>query len=104
MSNAFTVDRVVMFGGSVGKSFKKVFGTLIIDTTATGGATAGDLPATLFGLAEIQDVGHIINDNNTKVYYGLPSYDKTSMMVSGGSSNAPGDLPNDTYLMSITGF
>jgi hypothetical protein len=104
MANAFTATRAWRSGGPVGKTFLHQLGTLVVDTTASGGAADGDLPATMFGLTEIISVGHIVNDDNSKVYFGGPSYDGDSLMVNGGASNAPSDLANDTYKMTVVGL
>lgn len=104
MANAFTATRGFRYAGPNGKTLLKLEGTLVIDTTATGGATAGDLLATLFGLTEIIGVAVISNDDNSKGWVGAPSYDAASLMVLGGASNAYMDLPNDTYKISIQGY
>lgn len=104
MANAFTATRAWRYGGNEGKSLLKVEGVLVIDTTASGGATAGDLLATLFGLNEIVGIAAIINDDNSKSWFGTPSYDAASLMVGGGASNAPMDLPNDTYKICLEGY
>jgi len=104
MANAFTATRAWRGFGPNGKSILKVEGALVIDTTATGGATAGDLPASMFGLREIVGCAAISNDDNSKGWIGVPAYAATSLMVTGGASNAYMDLPNDTYKVCIEGF
>ena len=104
MANAFTAVRAWRFAGPNGKTILKQEGTLVIDTTALGGATAGDLPASTFGLAEIIGIAVISNDDNSKGWVGAPSYDATSLMVLGGASNVYMDLPNDTYKLCIEGY
>lgn len=102
MANAFTKTRAERFGGFAGKSFLLVEGTLVIDTTATGGAAAGDLPVAMFN-ADSQRIlsAVIVNDDNTKNWVGTPAYNGASLLVVGGASNAPMDLPNDTYAISL---
>lgn len=104
MANAFTAVRAWRFGGSNNKSLLLVEGTLVIDTTATGGATAGDLPASMFGLAQIIGVATISNDDDSKGWTGSPAYAATSLMVQGGAANVYMDLPNDTYKISLSGW
>lgn len=104
MANAFTATRGWRYAGPNGNTILKVEGTLVIDTTATGGAVAGDLPASMFGLAEVIGSSAITNDDNSKVWVGVPSYDAGSLMVSGGAANVPMDLPNDTYKICIEGY
>lgn len=104
MANAFTATRAWRFGGNEGKTLLLTEGVLVIDTTATGGATAGDLPASLFGLNEIIGIAAIINDDNSKSWFGTPAYNAASLMVGGGAANVAMDLPNDTYKISLYGF
>ena len=91
-------------GGPVGKSLIMRTGTLVIDTTATGGAVDGDLPATMFGLTRILDCAQIVLSDNSKVYPAGPSADGDSLIVGGGASNAPMDLPNGTYYLTVKGY
>lgn len=102
MANTFTATDVQRFGGPVGKSFKRVEGTLVIDTTANGGAVAGDLPKALFDLNEIHSA-IIVSDGNSKIFPGTGAYDKDSLMVGGGTAGAVMDLPNDTYRAILIG-
>ena len=104
MANAFTASFSRRFGGPEGKTYLHKVGTLVIDTTATGGATAGDLPASMFGLSKITEGGLAVLSDNTKVYPTVPAYNQQSLLVVGGASNAPMDLPNGTYLFTITGL
>jgi hypothetical protein len=104
MANAFTATRAWRWGGPVGKTFLTVEGTLVIDTTSSGGASALDLTAALFGLSEIIGVSAFSNDADAKGWVGVPDYLGASVMITGGASNAYMDLPNDTYKVTISGF
>ena len=104
MANAFTAVRAWRFGGSNGKSLIAVEGTLVIDTTASGGAVADDLLASLFGLQKIIGPAIISNDGEDKIYFGAPDYTGDSLLVGGGAAGATQDLPNDTYKVYIVGF
>lgn len=104
MANAFTASYSYRTGGPVGKTILSTTGTLVIDTTATGGAVDGDLPASMFGLSTILECSQIILSDNTKVYFAGPSADMDSLIVGGGASNAPMDLPNGTYTLTIKGY
>lgn len=104
MANAFTATRAWRAAGPEGKSLLIQEGTLVIDTTADGGAAAGDLPASMFGLVEIIGPAAISNDADAKGWIGIPDYAAESLMVTGGASNAYMDLPNDTYKLYIQGY
>lgn len=103
MSNAFTQTYSRRFAGSNNKSLAIVKGLLVIDTTATGGATAGDLPASMFGMQKIFGcMGAVLSDNST-IYFGVPAYDDGSLLIGAGAANAPMDLPNGTYNIALMG-
>lgn len=75
----------------------------MIDTTALGGATAGDLPSSMFGLQTITQGGDAVISDNSKVYGTVPAYAGTSLLVVGGAVNVPMDLPNGTYAVNMIG-
>jgi len=103
MANTFTTSRAVVVGGMHGKDLVRKYGILAIDTTASGGAAKGDLPAATFGLTYIEASGVACNDDESKVYPTTPCYDRTSLMVGDGVSSAPQDLPNDNYRIWVEG-
>lgn len=104
MANAFTKTRAWRYGGAAQKSLIEFEGVLVIDTTASGGASPDDLPASMFGLATIIGIASIVNDGEDKSWFGTPDYTGDSLLVGGGAANAPMDLPNDTYKITIRGF
>lgn len=106
MANTFTATatRCFLFGGPNWHERLRVEGVLVVDTTASGGAAKGDLPASLFGLSSITAGIGIVNDDQTKVWPIMPCYDGTSLMVGGGTAGAVMDLPNDTYRLVIEGI
>lgn len=105
MANAFTQTAGWRYGGPVGKTFLQTQGTLVIDTTASGGAAADDLPASLFGLSKIIGTAIVTNDSEDKVFVGAPDYTGDSLLIVGGSADgALIDLPDDTYSIIITGY
>lgn len=105
MANAFTIDdtRQRRYGGPEGKSFIQVTGTLVIDTTLTGGGAVDDLPASMFGLTKIVACLGIVNVGENKNYFATPDYTGDSLVVGGGLANAFQDLPNDTYKLTLLG-
>lgn len=104
MANTFTKTHARRYAGPVGKSYIQIGGTLVIDTTATGGAVAGDLPASMFELTEIIEGGFAVLSDNSKVYLTAPAFNRASLLVHGGAANAPMDLPNGTYNVSLVGL
>ena len=105
VTSATTANRVWKFGGPVQQSLKLVEGTLVIDTTANGGAAADDLPASMFGLKKIVGIAVITNDSEDKIYFGAPDYTGDSLLVAGiASLGVLADLPNDTYKLCIQGI
>lgn len=105
MANAFTRVRAWTYGGPAQKSIMMVEGTLVIDTTANGGAAVDDLPASLFGLKQIIGIACITNDGEDKIYFGAPDYTGDSLLVGGiASLGVLADLPNDTYKVCIQGY
>lgn len=103
MANAFAVEKQRRFGGPQGKSYLLIEGILTIDTTALGGASVGDMPASMFGLKKITSCLSITNDGQDKTYYANPDYTGGSLLVGGGASNANQDLPNDIYRIKLVG-
>lgn len=103
MANAFTARKFYLYGGMNKQERIVREGSLVIDTTATGGATKGDLPASMFGLRKITRVSNIVISDNSKVIPAAPADDGTSLMVGGGASNAAADLANGTYYLTIEG-
>lgn len=103
MANAFTASATVLYGGMYKQDRVVREGTLVIDTTALGGATKGDLPASMFGLRKITRVSNILLNDNSKIIPAAPANDGSSLMVGGGTSSAAADLANGTYILTIEG-
>lgn len=104
MANAFTTTKQTRLGGPQGKSLLLVEGTLVIDTTASGGAAVDDLVASMFKLKKIVACLSIVNDGEDKNYFATPDYTGDSLVVGGGAANAFADLPNDTYKVALLGM
>lgn len=102
MANTFTKTGAFRFGGAAQKSILIVEGTFVVDTA--GGDTAGDLPASLFGLATIKGISTFIKSDDSKSYFGTPSTAGTSIMIGGGAANAVMDIPTGTYNAVVQGF
>ena len=105
MANAYTAARAWRYGGGNQKSILKTEGTLVIDTTASGGAAVGDLPASMFGLKAIIGPAILINSTDANIYLGSPDTLGTSLMITAGdAAGAVSDLPNATYKLCIKGY
>ncbi len=105
MANAFTATRAWRHGGGNQKSLLMVEGTLVIDTTASGGASPDDLPASMFGLKQIIGPAVVVDDGEDKIFLGCPDYTGDSLLITDGSAaGATADLPNDTYKIFLQGF
>jgi len=104
MANTFTVLRSYRYGGPHNQSRVVFEGTLVIDTTASGGAAAGDLPASMFnGLTKITRSTPAMADDNSAMYHTTPAYDGGSLMVQ-TVSLAAADLADDTYSITVEGM
>lgn len=104
MANTFTPVIQTRLGGPVGKSIMLVEGTLVIDTTASGGAAVDDMPASMFKLDKIIACLAIVNDGETESYRGNPDYTGDSLLIGNHASNGFADLPNDTYKVTLLGI
>ena len=104
MANTFTVEDSFRYGGPNTKRFLSKRGKLVIDTTANGGGAADDLPASMFGLHKIVDSSPAIRDGENGIYDTSPDYTGDSLLVKSTNSITLGDLPNDTYRITVIGY
>ena len=104
MANKFTRDSAWRFGGPNTKKFLKVKGKLVIDTTAKGGKSTSDLPASMFGLSKIIDSSPAMRNGEDGMYVTSPDYTGNSLLVKNPETVATADLPNDTYVITLTGY
>ena len=103
MANAFTQTYSRRFAGTNGKSLALVKGTLVIDTTASGGGAVDDLPASMFGLQKIIACLGIVPDSEDAIIVAGPDYTGDSLLVKAAATNALADLANDTYGITLIG-
>lgn len=73
-------------------------------TADTEGATAGDLPASLFGLQSIEQCSNLIADDNSVIIPASPAVGGGSIITGGGESNAAADLSDDSYILTVKGY
>lgn len=75
-------------------------------SAGTEGATAGDLPASLFGLRHIYAVHKFMSDGEDKIPCS-PSYDGESIITfenTDGAIPTAADIPADTYDIIVEGY
>lgn len=104
MANGFIVTDAHRFAGPVGKTLVLRRGTLTIDTTATVGATAGDLPASMFGFSELLNVSAVTKSDNAEIYTAAIAADGGSVLVCDFDAVNTFDLPDGTYHLTLTGY
>lgn len=102
MANSFTKSSVRRTAGPEGKTYLIITGILAIDSAV--GAAADDIPASLFGLNKIVDVGPIVPDSEDAIIVGAPDYTGDSILVRGVGANTLADLANDNYRLVVTGY
>lgn len=99
----FTPTRAWRMGGPNNKSILRVEGTLVV--TSPGGAAAGDIPASLFGLTQFIGPSIFSNAANTTAFDGYPEFTTAaSIMIGVMTGTGFANLPNDTYKAFVQGF
>lgn len=99
----FTPIRAWRMGGANNKAILRVEGTLVV--TSPGGGTAGDIPASLFGLAQFIGPQIFNNSANTTAFDGYPeAVGAASVMIGAMTSTGVANLPNDTYKAFVQGL
>ena len=68
------------------------------------GATAGDIPASLFGLSYIEDCTPAVKNDNTLIVVCAPTFDGTSILGQAAGTNAPAAIPAGTYALDVYGY
>lgn len=99
----FTPTLTWRVGGPNNKSILRVEGTLVV--TSPGGTNAGEIPASLFGLARFIGPQVFTASDNAHAYDGYPEYTTAASVVIGAMTAATmGDLPNGTYKALVQGW
>ena len=86
--------------GYDGERLTSVTGTLVLD--GSHGATAGDIPASLFRLSTITQVTGGLNVEGTQAVWFQPAPGGASLL-SLNPSGAPANASADTYTITVTG-
>jgi hypothetical protein len=86
--------------GNNGERLTSTTGTLVLD--GSHGATAGDIPASLFGLVTITQVTGGLNVEGTQAVWFQPAPGGASLL-SLNSSGVPANASADSYTITVTG-
>lgn len=104
-ATAFAILKQRRQGGSNGKSYLVVEGTITVTDNTISGAAVGDMPAAIFGLKKIVGViGQPIIADNSKMYFAGPDSAGSSLVIGGGAANILQDLPVGVYTAAIIGI
>jgi hypothetical protein len=68
------------------------------------GASAGDYPASMFGLSFIEYATPAVKSDNTLIVVVAPSYDGTSLLGKAAATAAAADIPAGTYKLTLFGY
>lgn len=98
----FTVDQTNSRAEVIPRARKTIVGQMVTD--GSNGASAGDIPATLFGLTVIEKVEPLVKSDNTLIVTAAPSYDGTSLLGKAAATAAPADIPSGTYQVVVYGY
>jgi hypothetical protein len=75
-----------------------------LTTDGSNGASAGDIPATLFGLTVIESCSPLVKSDNTLVVVAAPAYAGTSLLGKAAATAAAADIPSGTYRFTLRGY
>ena len=103
MANTFVVDTTKSRGEFPGMQSRKVIvGTLTIGDAS--GATAGDIPASLFGLTQIESADPLVKSDNTLIVTVAPAVNGLSLLGKAAATAAPANIPTAAYIATIRGW
>ena len=101
MATTFTIVNSWTEGSVTGKRRVVLQGTLTTD--GSDGATAGDIPASTFGLALVEEITGGTKSDNTTTMWAQPSYDQTSIIGLALTNGVAGDIASGTYALTVKG-
>ena len=81
---------------------RKIAATFVTD--GTDGASANDIPASLFGLQYIESCEGAVKSDNTLLVACAPAFDGKSLLGKAAGSAAPADIPSGTYSIILEGY
>lgn len=73
-------------------------------TDGNDGASAGDIPASVFGLSFIEAASPAVKDDNSLIVVVAPAYDGKSLLGKAAATAAAADIPSGTYLLTVEGY
>jgi hypothetical protein len=73
-------------------------------TDGTDGASANDIPASVFGLQFIERCDPAVKNDNTLLVLCAPAFDGKSLLGKAAATAAPADIPSGTYLIVLEGY
>lgn len=79
---------------------------LAVTMTTDGGdgASALDIPASVFGLTFIESANPAVKSDNTLVVVVAPAYDGESLLGKAAATAAAADIPSGTYKFTLIGY
>lgn len=76
-------------------------GLLVV--SGTEGAAAGDIPASLFSLRHLSEVGPLVKNDNTLVVVAGVAHDRGSILGRAAGTNGAANIPAGTYHVTVRG-
>lgn len=82
---------------------RKIISATVV-TDGSDGASAGDIPASVFGLTAIEVAFPAVKSDNTLLVALAPAYNGASLLGKAAATAAPADIPAGTYLVTLIGY
>lgn len=76
----------------------------VLTTAGSDGASALDIPASLFGLTKIEDARPLVKSDNTLLVVAMPAYDGLSLLGKAAATAAAADIPSGDYRAIVFGY
>lgn len=76
----------------------------VLSADGNDGASAGDIPASKFGLTFIEWCSPAVKSDNTLIVTCAPAYDGGSLLGKAAGSAAPADIPSGDYKLILFGY
>lgn len=80
----------------------------ILTTDGNDGASAGDIPASTFGLTVVEEISPAVKSDNSLIVVLAPAYNAsnagTSVIGKAAATAAAADIPSGTYAVTVKGY